>query len=54
MWHPVFQTRNDVINAIGEYIDGLSNPLRRHSALGYKSPIQFETVNRKLVSETLH
>lgn len=35
----------DAIKAIGEYIHGLYNPVRRHSALGYKSPIQFETMN---------
>nr|WP_143132840.1 IS3 family transposase [Brucella cytisi] len=54
IWRTVFQTRNDAIKAIGEYIDGFYNPVRRHSALGYKSPIQFETMNRKLVTETLH
>jgi putative transposase len=30
--------------SIGEYIDGFYNPCRRHSALGYKSPIEFELV----------
>lgn len=54
IWRTVFQTRNDAIKALGEYIDGFYNPVRRHSALGYKSPIQFETMNRKLVTETLH
>ncbi len=54
IWRTVFQSRNDAIKAIGEYIDGFYNPVRRHSALGYKSPIQFETMNRKLVTETLH
>lgn len=54
IWRTVFQTRNDAIKAIGEYIDGFYNPIRRHSALGYKSPIQFETMNRKLVKEALH
>ena len=28
--------------AIGEYIDGFYNPQRRHSALNYSSPIEFE------------
>ncbi|SNT01059.1 hypothetical protein SAMN05880556_11892, partial [Azospirillum sp. RU38E] len=28
--------------AIGTFIDGFYNPTRRHSALGYKSPILFE------------
>lgn len=29
-------------NAIGRYIDGFYNPIRRHSALGYTSPCRFE------------
>ena len=28
--------------AIGHYIDGFYNPVRRHSALRYKSPCRFE------------
>jgi transposase InsO family protein len=28
--------------AIARYIDGFYNPVRRHSALNYASPIQFE------------
>jgi putative transposase len=31
----------------GEYIDGYYNPLRRHSSLGYKSPLAFETDYRQ-------
>ncbi|OYR12455.1 integrase core domain protein [Brucella grignonensis] len=54
IWRTVFQTRSDAIKAIGEYIDGFYNPVRRHSALGYKSPIAFEIMNRKLVPEPLH
>ncbi|MBX8827419.1 integrase core domain-containing protein, partial [Ochrobactrum sp. SFR4] len=54
IWRTVFQTRKDAIKAIGEYIDGFYNPVHRHSALGYKSPIQFETMNRKLETEALH
>ncbi|MGO1164277.1 IS3 family transposase, partial [Brucella sp. C7-11G] len=54
IWRTVFHTRKDAIKAIGEYINGFYNPVRRHSALGYKSPIQFEMINRKLVTEPLH
>ncbi len=54
IWRTVFYTRKDAIKAIGEYIDGFYNPVRRHSALGYKSPIQFEMINRKLATEPLH
>ena len=31
--------------SIGEYIDGFYNPKRRHSALNYSSPLQFELMH---------
>lgn len=42
IWRTVFQTRHDAEVAIAHYIDGFYNPARRHSALDYLSPIQFE------------
>jgi len=42
VWRTSFQTRRHAEKAIGRYIDGFYNPIRRHSALGYKSPIIFE------------
>lgn len=42
VWRTSFQSRRDATNALGRYIDGFYNPRRRHSALGYKSPIKFE------------
>ena len=54
IWRTVFQTRNEAIKAIAQYIDGFYNPVRKHSDLGYKSPIQFETMNRNLEPEALH
>jgi transposase InsO family protein len=42
IWRTVFQTRADAITAIGRYIDGFYNPVRRHSALDFISPLQFE------------
>jgi putative transposase len=54
IWRTVFQNRNDATKAIGEYIDGFYNPVRRHSALGYKSPIQFEIMNRNFEADPLH
>ena len=42
VWRTSFQTRHEAVNAIAQYIDGFYNPSRRHSALGYLSPVQFE------------
>lgn len=42
VWRTVFQSRAEAKEAIGRYIDGFYNPLRRHSALDFKSPLQFE------------
>ena len=37
-----FQTKSEARLAIFRFIEGWYNPKRRHSALGYLSPIQFE------------
>jgi putative transposase len=42
VWRRNWQTRQDVEVAIFEYINGFYNPRRRHSALGWKSPVAFE------------
>ncbi len=42
VWRTTFQTRAEATQAIAQYIDGFYNPVRRHSALDYRSPIQFE------------
>ena len=42
VWRTVFQSRAEATTAIGRYIDGFYNPVRRHSALGFISPLQFE------------
>ncbi len=42
IWRTSFQTRRHAEIAIGRYIDGFYNPRRRHSALGYRSPVAFE------------
>lgn len=39
VWRTVFLTREDASAAIARYIDGFHNPIRRHSALGYRSPL---------------
>ncbi len=42
VWRTVFQTRSKAEQAIARYIDGFYNPVRRHSALDFISPVQFE------------
>lgn len=38
-------TRAELANAIFEWIEAWYNPRRRHSALGYNSPIEFENLH---------
>ncbi len=40
--HADYPTRGAAIAAIGDYIDAFYNPRRRHSSIGYVSPIEFE------------
>jgi hypothetical protein len=42
VWRTMFETRQQAEQAIGRTIDGFSNPVRRHSALNFTSPAQFE------------
>ena len=42
VWRTVFHTRVAAEQAIARYIDGFYNPIRRHSALDYVSPVEFE------------
>jgi putative transposase len=42
VWRTVFYTRHEADQAIGRYIDGFYNPVRRHSALDFSSPAQCE------------
>jgi transposase InsO family protein len=42
VWRTIFYTRQEADQAIGRYIDGFYNPVRRHSALDFISPAQFE------------
>ena len=44
VWRTRFLTRADAELALGRYIDGFYNPRRRHSSLGYKSPVTFEAI----------
>ena len=40
--HEDYLTRGAALAAIADYIDGFYNPIRRHSAIDYVSPIEFE------------
>ncbi|WP_414475911.1 IS3 family transposase [Microvirga sp. M2] len=42
VWRTVFQTGAEAKQAIGPYVDGFYNPVRRHSTLDYCSPAPFE------------
>lgn len=42
VWRHNWQTRREVEIALFEYINGFYNPRRKHSALGWKSPVAFE------------
>lgn len=43
-----FITRTQAFDCIANYIDGFYNPVRRHSTLGYCSPIDFERAWRRV------
>ena len=42
IWRTIFMTREQAKREITSYIDGFYNPVRRHSTLGFTSPIKFE------------
>ena len=42
IWPVAWQSRQQAEIAVARYIDGFHNPVRRHSSLGFQSPIAFE------------
>ena len=42
-----YRTRQQAVSAIFEYIEVFYNRQRRHSKLGYQSPVEFEDKNQK-------
>ena len=42
IWRHTWHTRRQAEAALFQYINGFYNPRRRHSALGWKSPLAFE------------
>lgn len=45
-----FQTKAEARMAVFVFIEGWYNPSRRHSALGYRSPVEFERYARDPLS----
>jgi putative transposase len=45
-----FQTKAEARMAVFVFIEGWYNPSRRHSALGYKSPVEFERSTRNALA----
>lgn len=43
--HRRWKTRVELVNAIFEYIEIFHNRQRRHSALGYRTPIEYELLS---------
>ena len=48
IWQVAWQSRKQAENAVAQYIDGFYNPVRRHSSLGFKSPISVERNAREM------
>ncbi|MCW7546236.1 IS3 family transposase [Aurantimonas litoralis] len=48
IWQVAWQSRKQAENAVARYIDGFYNPVRRHSSLGFQSPIAFERNAREV------
>ena len=42
IWRRTWKTRRQAETAIFQYINGFYNPRRKHSTLGWKSPVAFE------------
>ena len=41
-----YRTRNELRADVFDYIERFYNPKRRHSTIGYISPVQFENLQR--------
>jgi transposase InsO family protein len=48
--HKAFATRAQAYDAVKNYIDGFYNPTRRHSVLGYISPLQYERQSAQMAA----
>jgi putative transposase len=50
---PTWPTRRELTSEVFEYIEAFYNPTRRHSTLGYLSPVQFEEDSENQQQEQL-
>jgi transposase InsO family protein len=48
VYHEKYEGRQDTLHSIFEYIEAFYNRQRRHSALGYLSPAEYEKQILKL------
>ncbi|NLE74105.1 MAG: transposase [Actinobacteria bacterium] len=48
-----FKTRDEVRLTAFSYIEGFYHPERRHSALGYRSPVEYEKMLKEDCTETV-
>lgn len=42
-----YATRQDARTAVFDYIEAFYNPIRLHSTLGYRSPIEYEKIRKE-------
>jgi putative transposase len=50
--HHRFKTQAEARTAIFQFVEGFYNPRRRHSALGYLSPAEFERRQARAVASS--
>ena len=44
VYHEIYRTREEARRSLFEYLEGFYNRSRRHSTLGYKSPVEYENM----------
>ncbi len=44
VYHEIYRTRKEARRSLFEYMEGFYNRLRKHSTLGYKSPVEYENL----------
>ena len=44
VYHEIYRTREEARRSLFEYMEGFYNRIRKHSTLGYKSPVEYENM----------